>query len=43
MGEGGLEWVASNCAPIPAGKINIDTILDERARELYFEEPPKLS
>lgn len=41
MGEGGLEWVASNCAPIPAGKINIDTILDERARELYFAEPPK--
>ncbi|SEJ48712.1 Starch-binding associating with outer membrane [Dyadobacter sp. SG02] len=31
----------ANCAPLPAGKINIGTILDERARELYFEEPRK--
>ncbi|MGV3603273.1 MAG: RagB/SusD family nutrient uptake outer membrane protein [Dyadobacter fermentans] len=31
----------ANCAPIAAGKINIGTILDERARELYFEEPRK--
>ncbi|WP_353720990.1 RagB/SusD family nutrient uptake outer membrane protein [Dyadobacter sp. 676] len=31
----------ANCAPIPAGRINIGTILDERARELYFEEPRK--
>ncbi len=31
----------ANCAPLAAGKINIGTILDERARELYFEEPRK--
>lgn len=33
--------VRANCAPLAAGKINIGTILDERARELYFEEPRK--
>lgn len=31
----------ANCAPLAAGKIDIGTILDERARELYFEEPRK--
>lgn len=31
----------ANRAPLAAGKINIGTILDERARELYFEEPRK--
>lgn len=31
----------SNAAPITAGQVNIGTILDERARELYFEEPRK--
>jgi starch-binding outer membrane protein, SusD/RagB family len=31
----------ANCAPLAAAKINIGTILDERARELYFEEPRK--
>lgn len=29
------------CAPITDGKITIGTILDERARELYYEEPRK--
>lgn len=31
----------ANCAPLAAGKVDIGTILDERARELYFEEPRK--
>lgn len=31
----------AGAAPIAAGKINIGTILDERARELYYEEPRK--
>jgi hypothetical protein len=31
----------ANCTPLTADKINIGTILDERARELYFEEPRK--
>nr|WP_295927952.1 RagB/SusD family nutrient uptake outer membrane protein [uncultured Dyadobacter sp.] len=31
----------AKCAPLAAAKINIGTILDERARELYFEEPRK--
>jgi hypothetical protein len=31
----------SNAAPYDAGSITIGTILDERARELYYEEPRK--
>lgn len=31
----------ANCDPIDASKVNIDVVLDERARELYFEEPRK--
>lgn len=31
----------AGCDPIPASEINIGTILDERAKELYFEEPRK--
>ena len=29
----------AGCSPYTAAQINIGTILDERARELYFEEP----
>jgi starch-binding outer membrane protein, SusD/RagB family len=31
----------AKCAPYEASKVNIGTVLDERARELYFEEPRK--
>jgi len=31
----------AGCAPYAPAEINIGTILDERARELYFEEPRK--
>lgn len=31
----------AGAAPYSAGEINIGTILDERARELYYEEPRK--
>lgn len=31
----------AGCAPYTADQINIGTILDERARELYYEEPRK--
>jgi hypothetical protein len=31
----------ANCAPYTAGQVDIGTILDERARELYYEEPRK--
>ena len=31
----------ANCAPITAGQVNMGTLLDERARELYYEEPRK--
>lgn len=31
----------ANAAPVDAGDLNIGTILDERARELYYEEPRK--
>lgn len=31
----------AGCDPITAASVNIGTILDERARELYFEEPRK--
>lgn len=31
----------AGCAPITAEQVNIGTILDERARELYYEEPRK--
>jgi hypothetical protein len=31
----------AGCDPIPETEINIGTILDERAKELYFEEPRK--
>jgi len=31
----------ANCSPYPVSKIDIGTILDERARELYYEEPRK--
>lgn len=31
----------ANAAPIAAGDVTIATILDERARELYYEEPRK--
>lgn len=32
----------AGCAPISASDVNIGTILDERARELYWEEPRKV-
>ncbi len=31
----------AGCAPYTSSQINIGTILDERARELYYEEPRK--
>ena len=31
----------ANCASITAAQVNMGSILDERARELYFEEPRK--
>lgn len=31
----------AGCAPITAAQVDMSTILDERARELYFEEPRK--
>ena len=31
----------AGCAPYAAAQVNIGTILDERARELYYEEPRK--
>jgi hypothetical protein len=31
----------AGCAPYTAADINIGTVLDERARELYYEEPRK--
>ena len=31
----------ANAAPVAAGDVNIGTVLDERARELYYEEPRK--
>ena len=31
----------ANCTPITAERVNIETVLDERARELYYEEPRK--
>ncbi|GAA4451261.1 hypothetical protein GCM10023189_13050 [Nibrella saemangeumensis] len=31
----------AGCDPLPPSAINIGTILDERARELYYEEPRK--
>ena len=31
----------AGCAPITADQVNIGTIFDERARELFFEEPRK--
>ncbi|HSU49279.1 MAG TPA: RagB/SusD family nutrient uptake outer membrane protein [Segetibacter sp.] len=31
----------AGCAPITAGEVNMGTILDERARELFFEENRK--
>ncbi|WP_257666810.1 RagB/SusD family nutrient uptake outer membrane protein [Parapedobacter tibetensis] len=33
--------VRANAAPIAASAVNIGTVLDERARELYYEEPRK--
>ncbi len=32
----------AGCQPMTAGEINIGVILDERARELYYEEPRKV-
>jgi hypothetical protein len=32
----------AGCEPITAGDVNIGVILDERARELYYEEPRKV-
>ncbi|MGN6490917.1 MAG: RagB/SusD family nutrient uptake outer membrane protein [Agriterribacter sp.] len=32
----------AGCQPLSAAQINIGTILDERARELYYEEPRKV-
>lgn len=32
----------AGCAPYNAADVNIGTILDERARELYYEEPRKV-
>lgn len=34
--------VRAGAAPLTASQINIGTILDERARELYYEEPRKV-
>lgn len=31
----------AGCAPITAAQVNMGTILDERARELFYEEPRK--
>lgn len=31
----------AGCAPIQPGQVNMGTILDERARELFYEEPRK--
>ncbi len=31
----------ANCAPITVAQTNMGTLLDERARELYYEEPRK--
>jgi hypothetical protein len=31
----------AKCAPYTAGQVNMATVLDERARELYWEEPRK--
>lgn len=31
----------ANCSPYPASKIDLDMILNERGRELYWEEPRK--
>jgi len=31
----------ANCSPYPASKIDLGVILDERGRELYWEEPRK--
>lgn len=31
----------ANCAPIMAAQVNMGSLLDERARELYYEEPRK--
>ncbi|MFY7787252.1 MAG: RagB/SusD family nutrient uptake outer membrane protein, partial [Thermoflexibacteraceae bacterium] len=31
----------AGCSPYPVSKIDIGTILDERGRELYYEEPRK--
>lgn len=31
----------ANCAPLPDSRATIDAILDERAKELYWEEPRK--
>lgn len=33
--------IRAGCAPVTAAQVNMNTILDERARELYFEEPRK--
>ncbi len=32
----------AGCQPLAAGDVNIGVILDERARELYYEEPRKV-
>ncbi|MGN6437145.1 MAG: RagB/SusD family nutrient uptake outer membrane protein [Agriterribacter sp.] len=32
----------AGCQPLDAAQVNIGTILDERARELYYEEPRKV-
>lgn len=32
----------AGCQPVTAAEVNIGTILDERARELYYEEPRKV-
>lgn len=34
--------VRAGAQPVTAGQVNIGTILDERARELYYEEPRKV-
>lgn len=33
--------IRANASPVDAGDITIGTVLDERARELYYEEPRK--
>jgi hypothetical protein len=33
--------VRANCAPLTAAQVNMGSLLDERARELYYEEPRK--